>query len=294
MVVTARNASGTATQTIVVTVEEAAPRADGTLAPVSLSVGGPAVAVDVEAGFTPAGLQFEARSGNPRVVTATMSGTFLTLTPAGGGSTSVVVTARNASGSATQTISVTVNPPAPEAVGTLAPVSLSVGGGTVEMVVYDDFNGWLTMEAESEDGAIVTAGIVDRYVVTFTPVGEGDTSVVVTARNESGSASHIVSVNVVAEAPQAVGTLRAARVQFDGQYLLLSTSTLFTPAALKIEARSNDTGVVTAEVTRDGYERTPVVKIIPVGLGTTTVEITGTNANGSAMHTLSLTVVAPP
>ncbi len=294
VVVTARNANGSATQTISVTVEAAAPRADGTLVPVSLSVGGPAVAVDVEAGFTPAGLQFEARSTNPQVVTATMSGTLVTLTPAGEGRTSVVVTARNASGSATQTISVTVNPPAPEAVGTLAPVSLSVGGATVEMVVFSAFNGWLTMEAESEDGAIVTAGIVDRYVVTFTPVGEGDTSVVVTARNESGSASHIVSVNVVAEAPQAVVRLGVGHVQLDGSYVLLSTSRYFTPAALMIEARSNDTGVVTAEVTRDGYERTPVVKIIPVGLGTTTVEITGTNANGSAMHTLSLTVVAPP
>ena len=294
VVVTARNASGTATQTIPVTVEAAPPRVVGTFGMISLVAGGPGIRLDAQTHFTPAGLQIEARSGNPQVVTATMSGNFLTLTPVGEGSTSVVVTARNANGTATETIPVTVNPPAPEAVGTLAPVSLSVGGATVEMVVFDDFNGRRTMEAESEDGAIVTAGIVDQFVVTFTPVGEGDTSVVVTARNESGSASHIVSVNVVAEAPQAVGTFGTDPVQFDGRLVLVYTSRVFTPAALMIEARSNDTGVVTAEVTRDGYERTPVVKIIPVGLGTTTVEITGRNANGSAMHTLSLTIVAPP
>ena len=60
-----------------------------------------------------------------------------------------------------------------------------------------------------------------------------------------------------------------------------------------VAAVSSDTEVVTAQVTTDGPDRDPIVKITPVGLGTTTVEITGSTANGSASYTWEITVVAP-
>ena len=252
VVVTARNANGTATQTIPVTVAVAAPRADGTLAPVSLSVGGPAVAVDVEAGFTPAGLQFEARSTNPQVVTATMSGTFVTLTPAGEGSASVVVTARNASGTATQTISVTVAAAAPRADGTLAPVSLSVGGPAVAVDVEAGFTpAGLQFEARSTNPQVVTATMSGTFV-TLRPAGEGSASVVVTARNASGTATQTISVTVEAAAPRADGTLAPVSLSVGGPAVAVDVEAGFTPAGLQFEARSTNPQVVTATMSGTG------------------------------------------
>ena len=106
--VTAHNAGGSTTRTIRVTVAAAAPRAVGTFAPVALSVGGARADVDVAHAFTPAGVPVEARSRNTGIVAAALNGSVVTLTPVGPGNTSVEVTARNASGSATLSISVAV------------------------------------------------------------------------------------------------------------------------------------------------------------------------------------------
>ena len=212
--VTAHNAGGSTTRTIRVTVAAAAPRAVGTFAPVSLSVGGAAVDVDVAHAFTPAGVPVEARSRNSGVVAAALNGSVVTLTPVGPGNTSVDVTARNASGSANLSISVTVAaaaPTAPVAVGTLDPVSFSA---PAELPWT-----WMSRPPSPPQASRLrpdpsTPGVVNATVngsvVTLTPVAPGNTSVEVTARNASGSATLSIAVAVAAAAPPApvaVGTL---------------------------------------------------------------------------------------
>ena len=288
--VTARNASGFATLSISVSVAAATPQAVGTVAPVSLTAGGAAVDVDVAAAFTPAGVPIEARSLNPGVVNATANGRVVTLTPVGPGNTSVEVTARNASGSATLSIAVAVAaaaPTAPVAVGTLAPISLTVGGTAVEVDVAAAFTpAGVPIEARSLNTGVVAA-TVNGSVVTLTPVGEGNTSVEVTARNASGSATLSIAVTVTPPAaPRVQGGYSTIHLAVGGAARRLDVQRRFTPAGVPLEARPLNTGVVTVELNGG------VLTLTPVGSGAASVEVTATNASGSATLTIPVTVAA--
>ena len=248
--VTAHNAGGSTRRTIRVTVAAAAPRAVGTFAPVSLSVGGAAVDVDLAHAFTPAGVPVEARSRNTGVVAALVNGRVVTLTPVGPGNASVEVTARNASGFATLSISVSVAAATPQAVGTVAPVSLTAGGAAVDVDVAAAFTpAGVPIEARSLNPGVVNA-TVNGSVVTLTPVGPGNTSVEVTARNASGSATLSIAVAVAAAAPTApvaVGTLAPISLTVGGTAVEVDVAAAFTPAGVPIEARSLNTGVVNGD-----------------------------------------------
>ena len=279
-----------------VTVYPVAPQAVGTLEPVTLMDEGPAVEVDVADAFTPADVTISARyTGNVANIDVEVEGTVVTIAPRSPGNNAVQVTARNSAGSATQTFLVTVLPVPPEAVGTVDAVALVDGGASVQRNFWRAFEGSRrTLEARSNDTGIVTAVMDDDRWAVFTPAGVGSTTVVVTARNAGGSASHTVSVSVVAEAPQKIGTLNPDTIAFSGnRYFVVRIANIFTPATVRVEAVSGDTEVVTAEVTTDGPDREPIVKVTPVGLGTTTVVITGSTADGSASYTWEITVVAP-
>ena len=291
--VTARNAGGSTTRTIRITVAAAAPRAVGTFAPVSLSVGGAAVNVDLAHAFTPAGVPIKARSRNTGVVAATLNTNVVTLTPVGPGNTSVEVTARNASGSAALSITVSVAAAAPQAVGTVDPVSFTVGGAAVNVDVAAAFTpAGVPIAARSLNSGVVNA-TVNGSVVTLTPVGPGNTSVEVTARNASGFANLSIAVAVPAAAPTApvaVGTLAPISLTAGGAALDVDVAAAFTPAGVPIEARSLNTGVVNATVNGS------VVTLTPVGPGNTSVEVTARNASGSANLSIAVAVpaAAPP
>ena len=89
-----------------------APRASGSIPAQTLSVGGRAASVNVARYFTdPDGdaLTYTARSSRTGIVTASVSGSTVTLTPVAAGTATVTVTARDPAGlSATQSIAVTV------------------------------------------------------------------------------------------------------------------------------------------------------------------------------------------
>ena len=295
--VTARPQSGgSSTKPFYVTVLPMAPQAVGALDPVTLRDEGPAVEVDVADAFTPADVRITARyTGNVANIAVSVTGTVVTVTPRSSGNNVVEVTARNAAGSATQTFAVTVLPVPPAAVGAVDAVALVVGGAPVERNLFYAFEGvQRRLEASSNDTGVVTATMQDDRWVTLTPVGAGNTSVVLTARNAGGSASHTVSVSVTTAVPQKIGTLNPDTIAFSGNnYFVVRIANVFSPATVKVAARSNDTGVVTAEVTTDGPDREPIVRVTPVGLGTTTVVITGSTSEGSVSYTWEVTVVAP-
>ena len=288
--VTAENANGSAQQRVTVTVAASPPSAVGTLAPVSLSASGSAVTVDVASAFAPGGFTVEAESGDTGVVTVGVSGTVVTITPVSAGSTSVEVTARAAGGSATQSISVTVVGGAPQAVGTVSPLTLKLRPGT-GIYSYIEFASrftpaGFTLEAQSGNPGIVTVE-VHRTEVRFYAVGAGDTSVVVTARNGSGSATHTVSVTVVSEAPEAMGTLDPVSLTVGGVSAHVNVSGAFTGTGLTFEAETRDTQVATASA--NGI----FVTLAPVAAGSTSVVVTASNASGSATQTMNVTVTNP-
>ena len=286
--VTARNASGSANLSIAVAVAAAAPPAPvavGTLAPISLALGGVTVDVDVAAAFTPAGVPIEVRSLNTGFVTATVNGSVVTLAPVGEGSTSVEVTARNASGSATGSIAVTVTaPPAPQVRGGSAPISFVVGGAAVRVDVKNHFTpAGLPVEARSLDTGVVTVE-VNGSVVTLTPVAPGATSVEVTATNASGSATTTITVTVAAAAPAAVGTPAPVSLSAGGAAVEIDLADLFTPTGVNLSYGSGNSGIVRAELNGS------ILTLTPVTAGTTSVTVTASNALGSATQTISVTV----
>ena len=267
--VTARPESGgSSTKPFYVTVLPMTPQPVGTLEPITLRDDGPAVEVDVADAFTPADVTISARyTGNTANIAVEVDGTVVTVTPRSPGNNVVEVTARNSAGSATQTFGVTVLPLAPEAVGSIDAVELVTGGATAQRNVWNLFNNrWTALEAASNDTGVVTATTDNDRWVTFTPVGAGNTTVVVTARNAGGSDSHTVSVSVVTAVPEKIGTLNPETIRLLGNnYLVVHVANVFSPASLKVTARSTNTDVVTAEMTTDAPTTDPIVKVTPVG-----------------------------
>ena len=125
--VTATDVDGsnsTAMQTFAVTVTPAAnrpPQRLGTLPPLEIRVGDPAVPVEVSGTFVDPDddrLTYGASSSAPAVAAAVAAGSVVTVTPVASGSASVTVTATDVDGSnstATQTFAVTVSAPADRA-----------------------------------------------------------------------------------------------------------------------------------------------------------------------------------
>ena len=253
--------------------------------------------VNVAAAFTPAGVPIEARSLNTGVVNATVNTSVVTLTPVGPGNTSVEVTARNASGSANLSIAVTVAaaaPPAPGAVGTLAPgLPLTVGGTAVDV----DCRGRLHPRGRPDRGPIPQHGGRDR-----------DRERKRRHPRSGGVGKHLGRGHRAQREwighPLDCGGRGGGRSSGPGSggnswprspsppaetAVDVDVAAAFTPAGVPIEVRSVNSGVATATVNGS------VVTLTPVGDGSTSVEVTARNASGSATLSIEVTVaVAAP
>ena len=125
----------------------------------------------------------------------------LFLAPVGPGETVIVVTARNAAGSAIQRIRAVVLPAEPpRLVGRLVPLILVAGAGGRPWFLDDHVfapPGFL-VEAESLDERVVIPITAKNLGgVYLEPVGPGETFVVVTARNAAGAAEVTGKVTVL-------------------------------------------------------------------------------------------------
>ena len=235
----------------------------GTLAPVSLTVGGEPAEVDVADAFTPAGFTVRAYPGRETVATVAVNGTVITITPVGEGTTRVYVDVSNSAGTARQRISVTVAADTSATVD-LADVTLSVGGPTLDVDVARAFPSTsYTVEASSRDTGVVTVE-VNGTVVTLTPVGAGTTYVSVRARGETINSGKGFSVTVYPMAPQAVGALEPLTLMEWGPAAEVDVADAFTPADVTISARYTG-NVANLDVTVEGT----VVTIAPRSAGPT-------------------------
>ena len=262
--------------------------------------------VDVSPGFRdPDGdaLTYQASSSAPGVAAvAAVSGSTVSLAAVAAGTSAVTVTATDPDGlSATQSFTVTVEPPEnrpPVAVGTLPPVRVAAGDAalTVEVAsAFSDPDGdALTYSATSSSPAVATAAVFGSRV-TVTPVAEGASTVTVTATDPDGlSAAQSFTVTVQPpenRPPVAVGTLPPVRVAAGDAALTVEVASAFSDPdgdALTYGATSSSPAVASAAVSGSG------VTVTPLAEGASTVTVTATDPDGlSAAQSFTVTVSPP-
>ena len=282
--VTATNAAGSAEQAFAVTVVPPAPVTVGSIEAATLTEGA-AHMVTASDYFSGTGITYAAESSDTAVATVAVDGAVVTVTAFAAGSATVTVTATNAAGSAEQAFAVTVVPPAPVTVGSIAAATLAEGATHV-VTAPDYFEGeGITYAAASSDTGVATVA-VDGASVTVTAVAVGSATVTVTATNASGSAEQSFGVTVVPPAPVTVGSIEGVTLTEGATHAVIA-SDYFDGEGIAYAAGSSDTGVATVAV--DGAE----VTVTAVAAGSATVTVTATNAAGSAEQRFAVTVVRP-
>lgn len=138
-------------------------------------------------------LSFVLNSSNEQVITASLSGTTVTLTEVGTGSSTITVTADDGKdGTVSDSFMVSVNAAGntlPTVVSPLSDLSLDEGFGTQNVDLPPSFSDaetqMLMFQASSSDEDVVTTTI-DRGTLTLTEVGIGSAVITVTALDEDG------------------------------------------------------------------------------------------------------------
>ena len=283
--VTATNTTGSASQSFAVTVNPPAPTATGTLAVQTLPAAA-SIDVDVAAAFAGTVDTYGATSSDTAVLTVSTTGSVLTLTGVAAGSATVTVVATNTAGSASQSFAVTVNPPAPTTIGTLAAQTLTAGV-SVRVDVAAGFSGTVdAYGATSGDTAVVTV-TTSGSVITLSGVAAGTATVTVTATNTTGSASQSFAVTVAPSAPTATGTL-AAQTLPAGDSVDVDIAGAFSGTVDSYVVTSSNGAVL--DVALAGS----VVTLTGVAAGSATVTVVAANTAGSATQTMAVTVNLPP
>ena len=280
--VTATSGGGSAEQAFAVTVVSPAPTAVGSIAAATLTEGATHM-VTASDYFSGEGVTYAAESSDMEVATVAVDGAVVTVTGVAAGSATVTMTATNAGGSAEQAFAVTVVPPVPTAVGSIAPATITEGA-THMVTASDYFEGEaVTYAAESSDTGVATVA-VDGAAVTLTAVTAGSATITVAATNAGGSAEQSLAVTVLLPAPTAAGSIEAATIA-EGATHMVTASDYFVGEGITYTAESSDTGVATVAV--EGA----AVTVTAVAAGSATIGVTATNEGGSAEQAFAVTVL---
>ena len=186
---------------------------------------------------------------------------------------------------------------APQAAGTLADGTLTVGGSALVVDAYMAFSDpdgdALTYAAVSSSPGVAAAAVAGD-TLTVTPVRPGSATITVTATDPGGlSATQTFAVTVTPpdnRPPTAVGTLAPLTVGSGGPAVSVEVAAAFRDPdgdLLTYTAASSAPGV--AAVSTSGS----TVAVEPVGAGTAVVTVTATDPGGlSATQTFAVTVAA--
>ena len=284
--VTATNTTGSASQSFAVTVAPAAPQTTGTLAAQTV-IAGASVDVDVAGAFSGTVDSYVVTSSNGAVLDVALAGSVVTLIGVAAGTATVTVVAANATGSATQILTVTVNlPPAPTLGAQLAAQTLQVSE-TLTVDIASGFTGQIDSYAAVSGDTNTLTVTVDGSAVTLRGVAVGSTTVTVTAINAAGRAARSFNVTIRALAAPQTASTPLARTIAVGEELPIHTADAFTGVIATYGATSNNTTIATA--TTDGS----TVTLVGVAAGTTTITLAAANTAGRATATVPVTVQAP-
>ena len=155
-------------------------------------------------------LSYTASSSNQGVATVTVTGSVLTITPVGIGTTAIMTTAKDDHGAAVSgTITTTVKKPnqPPVPVSQIQTPTLVEGADQTTINVADNFSDedGLAFSAASSNASVVMVSMSGGYI-TITPVGIGNAAIVVVASDpDRETATQIFRVRVedaTEEAPQ--------------------------------------------------------------------------------------------
>ena len=264
----------------------AAPRIGVILDDLALALDEPPAVVDLVTGLVGDVETYRAVSGDASVVTVQVAGSRVTLTPVAVGETTVSVSAANELGSAYQDFRITVVARgAPEILVLIEERVLTLGSPPVEIDIAPAFSdGVLTYTATTDDPSLVAVQVSGSRVA-LTALAPGTTRVFASATGVSGVALQAFRVDVIeAGPPMGAESLTDQVLTFGDPPLVLDVSPAFTGDGLTYRAAAGDGAVVRAEMWASELSLTGLTA------GVTTVSVTATNASGSAVQSLHVTV----
>ena len=240
-------------------------------------------------------LRYTATSSRTEVAAVAVSGAETAIRALAPGVAMVTVRASDVDGaSAERAFQVTVPNRAPEAVGTIPPLTLPVGEAvTVDVSAHftDADGGSLSFTAASSNAGVADISAAGDSV-TVTAIAKGLATVTVTARDPQGEAAQQrFQVTVPNRAPEPAGTIPSRTLQA-GETAAVDVSAYFSDAdgdALSYSATSSNGGVAGVSVSGG------VVTVRAVAPGDATVTITASDPGGlSASSAFGVSVVGAP
>ena len=167
-------------------------------------------------------MTFSAGSSNTNIVTASVTGSTVTIeSEDDGGDATVTVTATDAhNGTVSTDFTVTVRNRAPQRNGSINAVTLYKNRHTQDVIVSGKFTDpdgdALTYSASSSNTAVATAS-VSGYTVTITSGNSGSATITVKAEDfDKASATQSISVSVMNRAPEIVGSIADVNIRVGG------------------------------------------------------------------------------
>ena len=281
--VTASDAGGlTVQQTFGTTVPNRAPTAVDSIADLDLFIGD-TIEIDVSAYFSdPDGdtLTYTAETAHADLATASVHGSSAIVTGLSQGTTTVTVTATDASGlAASQTFAVEVPNRAPQTVATIPDLALFTEDSIrVDVSGYfsDPDGDALTYAAVTADANVATVSVV-WSTVTVVGVSQGATTITVTASDAGGlTAQETLGVEVPNRAPVTVGSVADLDL-YAGDTVEVDVSGNFDDPdgdMLSYDAASSDQHVAT--VTAQGA----TITVFALSDGTASLTVTASDPGG--------------
>jgi len=244
-------------------------------------------------------LNYTVSSSNASVAAVIVSGTTLTITEVGAGTTSITVTATDGKGSSVENVFLmNINATGNTAPVIAAPISdrtedEGFGSTTVDLTdVFTDADGdalSYTVVSANTDVAMVS---IIGTTLTITEVGWGTATITITALDGKGGSAEdkfLMNINAAGNSAPVVANQISDRTEDEGfGSTTVDLTGAFTDAdgdALSYIAESSDTQVASVNV--NGTTLT----IAEVGLGTATITVTALDGKGgSAIDAFTITI----
>ena len=285
-----RGVSGQATKTITITVTGSTPTAFAITAnPTTVTFDSPTAAaktVALNSNFVGATVTYTA-SVDKAGLSATVSGSTLTLKPSAAGTYTVTVTGTNGTNTATATVNVTVSESGSAFAITATPTTVTFDSPTAaDQTVTLSSN----REGTTYDATVNASGLgatVSGNTLTLSPLLAGSYTVTVTGTNGTDTATATVNVTVSESGSAFAITANPTTVTFDRPSAAAQTVTLssnFLGATVTYTATVSPSTGLTATVSGS------TLTLRPSAAGTYTVTVTGTNGTNTATATVNVTV----